>query len=131
MLLVQSPKELVKGQEDLEITRRVKTIQTTTLLGSARILRRVLETWGENSKSIFKFLKNFCYNYTLKISIIVSNFTKKKSRSFEVPSVSFHEQQPRKCNRRRKLRAPFWGQLWKAVSHQTRSCVDETTEQAH
>ena len=35
---------LVKGAEDLEITGRVKTIQTTTLLRSARILRRVQET---------------------------------------------------------------------------------------
>ena len=30
--------------EDLEITGRVETIQTTELLRSARILRRVLET---------------------------------------------------------------------------------------
>ena len=35
---------LLKGLEDLEIRRRVKTIQTTSLLRSARILRRVLET---------------------------------------------------------------------------------------
>ena len=38
---------LVKGLEDLEIIGRVKTIQTTALLRSARILRRVLETWGD------------------------------------------------------------------------------------
>ena len=38
-------KELIKGLEDLEIRERVKTIQTTALLRSARILRRVLETW--------------------------------------------------------------------------------------
>ena len=36
-------KELVKGLEDLEITGRVETIQATTSLRSARILRRVLE----------------------------------------------------------------------------------------
>ena len=36
-------KELVQG---LEIRRQVKTIQTTALLRSARILRRVLETCG-------------------------------------------------------------------------------------
>ena len=36
-------KELVQGQEDLEI-RGVETIQTTILLRSARILGRVLET---------------------------------------------------------------------------------------
>ena len=32
-------KELVKGLEDLEIRRRVETIQTTALLRSARILK--------------------------------------------------------------------------------------------
>ena len=37
-------KGLLKGLEDLEIRRLVETIQTTTLLRTARILRRVLET---------------------------------------------------------------------------------------
>ena len=37
-------KGLVKGLEDSEIRGRVETIQTTTLLRSARILRRVMET---------------------------------------------------------------------------------------
>ena len=36
--------ELVKGLKELEITGRVETIQTTALLRSARILRRVLKT---------------------------------------------------------------------------------------
>ena len=40
-------KGLIKGFEALEIRERVKTIQTTALLRSARILRRVLETWGD------------------------------------------------------------------------------------
>ena len=35
---------LVHGQVDLEIRGQVETIQTTTLLRSARILRNVLET---------------------------------------------------------------------------------------
>ena len=39
-------KGLLKGLEDLEVGRRVETIQTTSLLWTARILRRVLETWG-------------------------------------------------------------------------------------
>ena len=39
-------KGLVKGLEELEIGGQVETIQTTELLGSARILRRVLKTWG-------------------------------------------------------------------------------------
>ena len=37
-------KGLVQGLEGLEIRGRVKTIQTTASLSSARILRRVLET---------------------------------------------------------------------------------------
>ena len=38
-------KGLLKGQEDLEVGGREKTIQITALLRKARILRRVLETW--------------------------------------------------------------------------------------
>ena len=37
-------KGLLKGLEDLEVDRRVETIQTTALLRTARILRRVLKT---------------------------------------------------------------------------------------
>ena len=37
-------KGLLKGLEDLEVGGRVETIQTTALLKTARILRRVLET---------------------------------------------------------------------------------------
>ena len=40
-------KGLLKVLEDLEVGRRVETIQTTTLLKTARIPRRVLETWGD------------------------------------------------------------------------------------
>ena len=39
-------KGLLKVLEDLEVGERVETIQTTALLRTARILRRVLETWG-------------------------------------------------------------------------------------
>ena len=35
---------LLKGLEDIEISERVETIQTITLLRTARILRRVQET---------------------------------------------------------------------------------------
>ena len=35
-------KGLLKGLEDLEVEGRVKTIQTTALLRTARILRRVV-----------------------------------------------------------------------------------------
>ena len=37
-------KGLLKG---LEVGGRVETIQTSALLRTARILRRVLETWGD------------------------------------------------------------------------------------
>ena len=40
-------KWLLKGLEDLEVDGRVETIQTTALLKTDRILRRVLETWGD------------------------------------------------------------------------------------
>ena len=39
-----SNKKLLKGLEDLKIGGRVETIQTTALLRTARILRRVLKT---------------------------------------------------------------------------------------
>ena len=41
------PKGLIKRLEDLEIRGWVETIQITALLRSARILRGVLETWGD------------------------------------------------------------------------------------
>ena len=40
-------KGLLKGLEDLEVGGRVEIIQTIALLKTARILRRVLETWGD------------------------------------------------------------------------------------
>ena len=39
-------KGLLKGLEDIEVGGRVETIQTTTILRMARILRSVLETCG-------------------------------------------------------------------------------------
>ena len=40
-------KGLLKGLEDLKVGGRVETVQTTALLRRARILRRVLGTWGD------------------------------------------------------------------------------------
>ena len=40
-------KELLKGLEDMESEAQVETIQTTELLRTARILRRVLKNWGD------------------------------------------------------------------------------------
>ena len=42
-------RRLLKGLEDLEFGGRVETIQTTALLRTARILRRVLETCHSDS----------------------------------------------------------------------------------
>ena len=44
-------KGLLKGLEDLEVGGRVETIKTTTLLRTARILRRVLETCCPSNSS--------------------------------------------------------------------------------
>ena len=49
-------KELVQEMESLELRVQVEAIQITGILKSARILRRVLETW-EDSLS----LKLYCY----------------------------------------------------------------------
>ena len=40
-------KGLLKELEDLEVGEWVETIQTTALLRTARILKRVLKTWGD------------------------------------------------------------------------------------
>ena len=40
-------KGLLKGLENLEVGGRVENIQMTALLRTARILRQVLETWGD------------------------------------------------------------------------------------
>ena len=40
-------KGLLKGLEDVEVGGRVEAIETTALLRTARILRRVLETWED------------------------------------------------------------------------------------
>ena len=40
-------KGLLKGLDDLEVGGRMETTQTTALLKTDRILRRVLETWGD------------------------------------------------------------------------------------
>ena len=40
-------KGLLKGLEDLEVGGQVETIQTTIFLRTARILKIVLETWGD------------------------------------------------------------------------------------
>ena len=65
-------KRLIKGLEDLEITGQVETIQITTLLRLARILRRVLETCHSNSS------KRPSANAIMKNPQGVNNNNKKK-----------------------------------------------------
>ena len=59
-------KGLLKGLEDLEVGGRVKTIQTTELLKTARILRRVLETWEDLLSLKFQW-KTISYDYCEKL----------------------------------------------------------------
>ena len=40
-------KGILKDLEDLEVGGQIETIQMTALMRMARILRRVLETWGD------------------------------------------------------------------------------------
>ena len=47
--LTTNSKVLVQGLEDLEIKELVETIQSTALLRSARILRKVLDPCGNLS----------------------------------------------------------------------------------
>ena len=53
-------KGLVQGLEELGIRGRVKTIQATALLRSARLLRRVPETWFVFAFFFCLFLFVFC-----------------------------------------------------------------------
>ena len=46
-IIIGAFKGLLKGLEDLEVGGRLETVQTTALLRTARILRRVLEVWGD------------------------------------------------------------------------------------
>ena len=88
---------MILGLDGLEITKRVPTIQTTALLRSARILRRVLETWGNlmslksrerpsvkadgklsrsnnnNNNNNINYSCNYQFNNCLEMIIIISN----------------------------------------------------------
>ena len=66
-------KGLRKGLENLGVGGRAETIQTTILLRTARILRRVLETWGD-----FAFTQTPVKDYqlTLKWKTLMGNNNK-------------------------------------------------------
>ena len=59
-------KGLLKDLEDLEVDGRVETIQTIALLRMARILRRVLETWGD-LLSLKLLWKNISWHWCEKL----------------------------------------------------------------
>ena len=57
-------KGLVQGLEDLEIKRRMKTIQTSGLSRWARILRRPLKTWKDLvSLRHHRKIISYCWSY--------------------------------------------------------------------
>ena len=62
-------KGLLKGLEELEVAGRVETIQTTTLLRTARILRRVLETWGDSIIRISDQSDNVKWNFFQSVAV--------------------------------------------------------------
>ena len=89
-------KELIKGQEDLEIRGQVETIQTLAILGSARILRRVLETCCHSDSRKKKTSANVgVKNYQKsKISIM----KKQKTLSLVNKKKQKYSKQSTRCN---------------------------------
>ena len=74
-------KGLQKGLEDLEVGGWVETIQTTELLRTARILRRVLETWGDllSLKLHWKTISVGWCEKTIKMIVHIVNYVKNMS----------------------------------------------------
>ena len=73
--LIKSPKDELR---DFELTGRVETIQTPTLLRTARILRRVLETCchsnSNESPSAYADVKNSQGFLSLRVFGVLSSF---------------------------------------------------------
>ena len=65
-------KGLIQGLEDMEIRGRVKTIKTTALLGSATILRRVLDIWRD-LWSLKLLLENISWRWCEKLKRVKKN----------------------------------------------------------
>ena len=78
-------KGLIKGLEDLEIREKVETIQTTALLRSARILRRVLDNnrWSTRNCEEIKIWRYEKW-YLLKPKSVLENETLKILCDFEI-----------------------------------------------
>ena len=81
-------KGLLKGLEDLEVGGRVGTIQTTALLRTARILRRILKTWGDSLSLKLQWktiIVSWCERTIIIIIIIVMiTLTEYKERHDEM-----------------------------------------------
>ena len=81
-------KVLIKWLEDMEIRRRVETIQTTALLRSTKILRRVLETWGDllslsGNTSAYVEVKNSQMSKIITINDIISECSKLTRKDYK------------------------------------------------
>ena len=73
-------KGLIQRLVVLEIKQRMKTTQTTTLLGSVRILRRVLETCSHSDSSRKQSANAGMKNSQMSKMIIMINKRKRKER---------------------------------------------------
>ena len=83
-------KGLWKWLEDLEVGRRVETIQTTAFLRTARILRRVLKTWGDLRRLAIN--QTPAKNHQLKVMGKTVNYDKSNNNdnNDKWKTVSFH-----------------------------------------
>ena len=91
--LRMNSKVLERRLEELKISRRIKTIQTTVFLRSARILRRVLETWRpENLKKFVTQTSEKKKNWSKKTEKIMKLYwetyveIRKPWQEFRLPS---------------------------------------------
>ena len=99
MRLIQSPKELVKDQEDLEIREGVDTIQTTALMRLARILRGVLETWEDLLSLKLRLLTqvwNTRKGVIMIIIIIIYGSTRSVIVGYETPEKGWSTYRPKR-----------------------------------
>ena len=95
-------KGLLKGLEDLEVGGQIETIQTTALLKTARILRRVLETWGDLLSLNFRW-KTISLCWCEKLIWVNNNNNNNKTQTIEFSTVETTLQMIHYCKQAR-----FW-----------------------
>ena len=78
------PKNLEKGQGELEIRGRIETSQTPTLLKSARIFWRVLETREDLVSFRLQRKKNHQLELVCKTLLIINNHISSVKFSFQI-----------------------------------------------